>query len=65
MKRNDKNNTLDKSGLTKSNYINLKNAVKSKYIINKIFSLLAENDFLTVIKYNKSLQEFLGITLEK
>ena len=65
MENNDKNNTLDKSGLIKVNYINLKNAVKSKYIINKIFSLLTENDFLTVIKYNKSLQEFLGITLEK
>ena len=46
------------------NVINLRHAVKSPYIIKKMFSILCENRKLNMIIYNKNLQNLFEITIE-
>ena len=67
---NDINNFDNKNliGLKKDNddkYVNLKKLVRSKYILNKIFSFLDNKKKIIMIKYNKLYIKFLGITIEQ
>ena len=51
--------------LIKDVTINLKESIKSKYIIKEIFSYLGENKSLYIIKYNKEYKDILGINMDK
>ena len=42
---------------------NIIKAIKSKYIINNIFSYLYENTKLELIKHNKKIQKIFGIDI--
>ena len=67
---NDINNCDNKNliELRKDNddkYVNLKKLVRSRFILNKIFSFLDKKKKLIMIKYNKLYINFLGITIEQ
>jgi len=46
-------------------YANLKKLVRSKYILNKIFSFLDKKKKLNMIKYSKLYNKFFEITIEQ
>ena len=54
-------NEIDESGLKKSEE-KFEN-IKSKYILQKIFSNLLKNKTLEMIKYNKKIKDSLNITI--
>ena len=49
----------------KDKSVKLKILIRSKYILNKIFSFLNEKRKLIMIKYDKLFNKFLGITIEQ
>ena len=44
--------------------INLRQSVKSEYIIKEIFSFLDEREKLNIISYNKKYQELFAVNIE-
>ena len=67
---NDINNCDNKNliELRKDNdekYVNLKKLVRSKFILNTIFSFLDKKKKLIMIKFNKLYIKFFGITIEE
>ena len=68
MKNSGKNQMLDSINLKKNNNQNDKllndiNNIKSKYIIEEIFSYISEKTKLKIIKYNKKVQKKMDIKL--
>ena len=63
MEMTDENKTVMKIGNNNSQYINLLDSVKSKYIKILTFSFLDEKYKLDLIKYNLKLQELLEINI--
>ena len=54
----------EKSKENHSKFLNLKNAVKSQYILKQIFLYLSEKKKLFLIRYNKFYNKLLGINIE-
>ena len=54
-----------KSELNKNDKVNLKDSVKSKYILKIIFSYLEKNKALDIIKYNNAYKKIFELNLKK
>ena len=57
-------NSRIKNGKKNIQNINLKHSIKSKYLLQEIFSYLYENIKLKIIKNNKAYQKLLDINIE-
>ena len=58
-----KNQKEEKANKAFESVNNIRKTIKSKYIINHIFSYLYENKKLELIKYNKKCQKILKIDI--
>ena len=59
-----KNENLIKSELNNNKNVNLKDSVKSKYILKLIFSHLEQKKTLDIIKYNNAYKKVFGLNLK-
>ena len=58
------NISLEDKEIKDDSHLNLIRKVKSKYIIENIFSFLEEKIELKMIIYNKNIQNLLGINID-
>ena len=58
------NISLEEKEIKDDSHLNLIKKVKSKYIIENIFSFLEEKIELKMIIYNKNIQNLLGINID-
>ena len=64
METKEENKSLAKSRINNTQFLSLKDSVKSTYIQKLIFSFLDEKKKLNIIKCNREYQKLLEINLD-